>query len=217
MSFFLLMFAQWGHGYAYLFTFGWRHHPLDADQTSRFRGSKFYWNLVYNTILLGGNLTLIREIPTYLLGAIVCFAFFGNNHFGTRNARKSIKGTKDSYYSLESIKTLNHETGSLYHWWCHQTNAKLTPIMTSLSKALIPKPNFFFIRNYKTFLISRRLEQLSSFICCWVMTDQILPWEVKSYQLQNFHFCQKLGFWAIILAPDVLKGQSRALKLRITT
>jgi len=31
-----------------------------------------------------------------------------------------------------------------------------------------------------------------------------------------FDFCQKLGFWAIISAPDMLASQSRALKTRIT-
>jgi len=31
-----------------------------------------------------------------------------------------------------------------------------------------------------------------------------------------FDFCQKLGFWAIILASDMLASQSGALKMRIT-
>ena len=34
--------------------------------------------------------------------------FFGNN-FGPRNARKLIKGSQDSYYSLKSNKTLSHK------------------------------------------------------------------------------------------------------------
>jgi len=38
--------------------------------------------------------------------------FLGHN-FETRNTRKSIKGAKDWYYSLESNKILSHEIGSL--------------------------------------------------------------------------------------------------------
>jgi len=38
--------------------------------------------------------------------------FFDHN-FAPRNASKSIKGSKDLYYSLESNKVLSHITGSL--------------------------------------------------------------------------------------------------------
>jgi len=55
--------------------------------------------------------------------------FFGHN-FGTRNARKSIKGSKDSYHSLESHKTLSHEIGSVDR------------PMTSSTKTPNPKHNF---------------------------------------------------------------------------
>jgi len=34
------------------------------------------------------------------------------HNFGTKNARMSIKPSKDSYYRLESNKTLRHEIGS---------------------------------------------------------------------------------------------------------
>jgi len=39
------------------------------------------------------------------------FRTFGHNS-GTRNPRKFIKGSKDSYYSLESKKNLSHKIGS---------------------------------------------------------------------------------------------------------
>jgi len=35
--------------------------------------------------------------------------------------------------------------------------------------------------------------------------------------MKLFVFCQNPGFWAIILAPDMLESQSRALKTQITT
>jgi len=38
--------------------------------------------------------------------------FLGHN-FGPRNARKSIKGSNDSHYSLESNKSLSNKIGSL--------------------------------------------------------------------------------------------------------
>jgi len=46
------MFTLWEDIYAYLFTFGRRHHPLGGDQSSRFCGSKFFlWILGCNTSL----------------------------------------------------------------------------------------------------------------------------------------------------------------------
>jgi len=39
------------------------------------------------------------------------FQKFGHN-FGNRNTRKSIKPSKDSYYSLKSNKLLSHEINS---------------------------------------------------------------------------------------------------------
>jgi len=37
---------------------------------------------------------------------------FGHN-FGTRNTRRSIGGSEDSYYSLESEQILSHNSGLL--------------------------------------------------------------------------------------------------------
>jgi len=55
---------------------------------------------------------LIKEIPeNYLPNSCNIWNFWHN--FGIRNARKSIKGSKDSYYSLESNITLSHNIGSL--------------------------------------------------------------------------------------------------------
>jgi len=50
----------------------------------------------------------------------------------------------------------------------------------------------FSISNYKASQIRRGFEQLSSSICCWVMADQILPWEYKSYLFCNFCIFAKI-------------------------
>jgi len=42
MSRFLFVFALWEDVYAYLFTFGWHHHPLGSEQSSQFCGSIFF-------------------------------------------------------------------------------------------------------------------------------------------------------------------------------
>jgi len=45
-----------------------------------------------------------------------------------------------------------------------------------------PQPNlkqFFFILNYTTPLVITGFEQLSSSICCRVMTGQSFPWKSK--------------------------------------
>jgi len=57
--------------------------------------------------LLQNDQKLIREISTNPLGNSWKNGSFRHN-FGTRNARKSIKNSKDSYYSLESKQTLSH-------------------------------------------------------------------------------------------------------------
>jgi len=62
---------------------------------------------------------LIREIPQLPVGSPSCFCVFLHN-FGTINARKSIKDSKDSYYSLESKQTLSHNIGSLSGRWRHK-------------------------------------------------------------------------------------------------
>ena len=67
---------------------------------------------------------------------------FGPN-FGTRSARKSTKGSKDSYYILESKQTLSHYCKSVH--CCSDDvikekakKAKHSPILTSSTKN--PKP-----------------------------------------------------------------------------
>jgi len=47
------------------------------------------------------------------------------------------------------------------------------------------------------------------------MAGQSWAWNGKFYLLWNFDFCQKQGFWPIILLPDMLESQSRALKMWI--
>jgi len=76
--------------------------------------------------------------------------FFGHN-FRTRNARKSIKGSKDSYYSLESNKTLSYNSGSLDRPMTSSDTAKHTPPMTSSTKNPKPKTYYFFHSNRQDF------------------------------------------------------------------
>ena len=145
-----------------LFTFGWRHHPLGADQTSRFRDSKFYWILSYNMSLEGsidflvllvsklwpnnanqlGKSPLIpyaREFLKYLEFLVITLA--------TRNARKSIKHSKDSYNSLEPNKSLSHEIGSLDRWWRHKKLQNMPQSWRHRPKTPNPKLKIFFILN----------------------------------------------------------------------
>jgi len=73
--------------------------------------------------------------------------FFGHN-FDTRNARKSIKGSKDSYNSLESNEALSQNIDTLD---CPMIFIKLTakhiPLMTSSTKN--PKPKTYIFLNSK--------------------------------------------------------------------
>ena len=61
-------------------------------------------------------------------------------------------------------------------------------------------------------LVIAGFEQLSSSICCRVMAGQSFVWKGKLMPfLKSYELGQKLGYWPIILATDVLASQSRAL------
>jgi len=58
------------------------------------------------------NFQIFQEFPReFGVFPLLNLRYFGHN-FGTRNARKSIKPSKESYYSLEYNKILSHEIGS---------------------------------------------------------------------------------------------------------
>jgi len=46
------------------------------------------------------------------------------HNFGPRNARKSIKGSKDSYFRLEYNQILSHMFGPLTGWRRHKRTTK---------------------------------------------------------------------------------------------
>jgi len=57
------------------------------------------------------NIQTFEEFPKEFAGiSLINLRYFGH-YFGTRNARLSIKPSKDSGYSLESNKILSHEMG----------------------------------------------------------------------------------------------------------
>jgi len=70
--------------------------------------------------------TLSREITQLPPDIPEIFGIFWHN-FGTRNARKSNKGSKDSHYILESNKTLSHKIDSLERRLRHQNTRKTYP------------------------------------------------------------------------------------------
>jgi len=59
------------------------------------------------------KLQIIEGMAEWLQGiSLINFCLFCHNVW-TRNARKSIKGSKDSYCGLESKKTLSYKIGSI--------------------------------------------------------------------------------------------------------
>jgi len=76
------------------------------------------------------------------------FLFLSHN-FGSRYARKPIKGSKDSDDSLDSINTLSQKVGQLGCHQCQVTSAikswRHANIMTSPPENSKPKTNFFKI------------------------------------------------------------------------
>ena len=83
--------------------------------------------------------------------------------------------------------------------------------MIPLAQNPQPNSNKKIIINYTTPLVIAGFEQLSSSICCRVMAGQSLPWKGKLCLFWSFELGQKLGFWPIILATDILAKQSMAL------
>ena len=111
--------------------------------------------------------TLIREIPTNTLGkSCINWGLFDLN-FATRNARKSIKASKNSYYSLKSHQTLSHNIGSLSGRWRHKRKTKRSKTYPSRDD-IHRKPQtlmwkvFVFSPNCKISRVYRGFEELSS-------------------------------------------------------
>jgi len=81
---------------------------------------------------------IFQEFPKKFAGiSLMNLQNFGHN-FGTRNTRKSIKPSKDSYYSLKSKKNLSSEiglfvrlSGMMMSSDCKQNMHKLIPIMST--------------------------------------------------------------------------------------
>ena len=116
----------------------------------------------------------IRKIPAISCGNPEIFENVWHN-FGTKNARKSIKRSEDSYSSLGSNKTLSHEIDLLDRRWRHQKHRTYLSHDVIDQKPQIQNKNFFIL-NYKTSRVFRGFEQLSSSICCRVTAGENLPW-----------------------------------------
>jgi len=76
---------------------------------------------------------------------------FLSHNFVSRNDRNSIKGSKDSYYSLASNKNFSHAIGSLRRLpWDDDVIQKcknLLPLWSHCQKTQNPKLSYFFNRN----------------------------------------------------------------------
>ena len=106
---------------------------------------------------------LIRKVPCNPLGSSWQNFFFLAISLAPETLRKSIRGSKDSYYSLESKQTLIRNIIFLSALWHHKRKtekAKHTPTLTTSTKN--PKPNLkssFFSLNCKTSRVFRGFEQ----------------------------------------------------------
>jgi len=90
----------------------------------RYSGSRFYCILGYNTSLHCPWSTFLvpklrpkkqnvyKNLGEFARNSRINIRLFWHN-FSTRSATKSIKPSKDSYYSLESKQTLSHKTSSI--------------------------------------------------------------------------------------------------------
>jgi len=81
----------------------------------------------------------------------------------------------------------------------------------------IQNGNNFFIENYKTFPIFRGFEQFSSSIWWLVMAIYNMGRIYLGSTFMGMEFLPIFWFWAIILVPDMLENQSRALKAWMIT
>ena len=134
-------------------------------------------------------------------------------NFGIRNARKSTKGSKDSYSSLESNQILSHNFGWLFGQWRHKKITRTYPHPddthrkpgTQISKV------FFSVHTTKH---QESFEGSNSSLSC-SRGELLLFVRATSGRLMLFlqfsDFGVKWVFWAITLVPDMLEGQSRAL------
>ena len=134
------------------------------------------------------------------------------HNFWTRNARKSIKGSKGSYYSLESKTTLSHEIGSLVQRWRHTKTAKIPQSWRHRPKTPNPNIKLFFILKYKTSRVlkgfNRSLAQSAADLCL----TKICPERANHTFRATFWFMSKTGFSSHYFGSRLLENQWRALQ-----
>jgi len=119
--------------------------------------------------------------------------------------------TLKTHYSLGSTQTLSHNFGD--------DVIKVKPKLTLPSPWQHPPktPN----PNLKSFLVQWKLQDFTSLSKVRIALHHVLgasnryPPVGDSCFFCNFLILGKMGFWTIILVPDMLEGQSRALKTRM--
>jgi len=117
-----------------------------------------------------------------------------------------MKGSKDSYYSLESIKTSNHYIGSVGSAMTSSKNRKTYPTL-DVNKEEPQVQNFFFFYSI--------LQDFTSLYRVWKAVKLILLLRYGCWKFcLNWLFCLVWNFlifaenWflAIICAPDMLES-----------
>jgi len=168
---------------------------------------------------LGQKISNVAGILAEAAGiSLINFRKFGHN-CRTRDARKSIKSSKDSYYSLE-FNTTRVKKRRVWStpkgWWPHRnvnrTRINILPSCKHQQNTDIQYWNNFFIASYK---ISPCLVGLKSSLTqpageVWpaIAMGIIYP----GLAFVGVEFLPIFSLWAVVLAPDILERQSRPLQ-----
>ena len=163
--------------------------------------NKRFWFQIYGQTSgnkFGKSSKIAQQIPEI-------FGIFWYN-FGSRNARNSIKGSKDSYYNLESNKTLRHKISTFVRLPGDDD------VIVNQTKTWHPKLKQFSYCKLQHFPIFRGFEYLSSSTCCRVVAGQSLAWEGQSY---FFLFLSKIGFLSHNFGSNYARKPIKVLQTRI--
>ena len=113
-----------------------------------FRGLEQLSSLFWRWVMAIYKMGVIHPSLEFVGVKILTTFWFLCHNFGSRYARKSIKGSKDSDNSLVSKKNSSQKIGSLdWRLWpgkVGRKNAKAPPLVTSPRGVPRPEKNFFF-------------------------------------------------------------------------
>ena len=189
--------------------FFWR---LNYKSSRKFRGLEHLSSLIWLRVMAIFKLGVIQPRFPFVGVEILTTFWFLWHSFGSRNATKPIKGSKDSDDTLVSNKNLRPNIGSL-NWApgprkVGNKNAKTTPLVTSPQENPKPKSeNIFWVGTRRLAESVKGLNTSLAAVAYELWSKEYRPIHrparsLKGQQMKSIKNCQILNFFAVWFFPD---------------